>query len=640
MRWIVKLTIAFCVAVPNSGIAADPPSIDLALSFQPKQPGIQIDSPTVAERSQCKVQVEQLGKVSGWVVFGPQGQVIRRFVDTDGDNQVDQWRYYHNGLEVYRDYDTMKKNNKVDQSRWLNTGGSRWAIDADENGVIDGWKRISAEEATKVAVEALIKKDGELLSSVLATGEELKELGIIDSLSKEMLEAVAGATTFANTAASKSKTISPQTRWVRFDSSMLMPNVIPVEEGKAKQDLTVYENVMAIIETDGSTGFVQIGEMLKVGDVWKLTQLPRPIEGNSIEISAGGLLMQPAALRGGVPGGFPGSVDPKMQELLDQLQKLDRASPSPNSAPNVVAKYNRDRVEVLGKLVAASATPQERTQWLQQMVDGIAAAIQSGSYPEGLKQLQSIESDLKTKTPTATLVPYVTYRRLLSEYGTKIRNPNSSDQERQESQVWWLSELEKFANAYPKAPDANDAMLQLAIAKEFSGAVDDSKEWYGRIAKSADVKDEAVIRAKGALRRLSLTGKPLAITGKTLRGQAVDIRAYRGKTVLVIFWATWCQPCTEDLPQLQKLYAQYQRTGFEVLGINLDTNPALIQPYLQQNRVAWPHIQAVGGLEGDLAKSFGIISLPTMFLVDRNGVVVNNATSVEDLKERLPKLLK
>ncbi|MFG0296000.1 MAG: thioredoxin, partial [Maioricimonas sp. JB045] len=100
------------------------------MKYRPVQPGVDYETPDARDFSQCKVEVERSGKSSGWVVLGPQGQVLRRFVDSDGDNVVDQWRYYRHGLEVYRDIDT-NGNSEVDQSRWLNTGGTRWGIDTD-----------------------------------------------------------------------------------------------------------------------------------------------------------------------------------------------------------------------------------------------------------------------------------------------------------------------------------------------------------------------------------------------------------------------------------------------------------------------------------------------------------------------------
>ncbi len=110
--------------------------------------------------------------------------------------------------------------------------------------------------------------------------------------------------------------------------------------------------------------------------------------------------------------------------------------------------------------------------------------------------------------------------------------------------------------------------------------------------------------------------------------------------LLVIFWSTWCKPCTEDLPQILALYGQYKSQGFEVLGVNLDTTTDLVQPYITEHKVPWRHIHEAGGLESGPGKAFGIISLPTMFLVDKTGTVISRSTSVPELKTELPKLVK
>ena len=103
--------------------------------------------------------------------------------------------------------------------------------------------------------------------------------------------------------------------------------------------------------------------------------------------------------------------------------------------------------------------------------------------------------------------------------------------------------------------------------------MDDARRWYGQLVKDhADTN--AGGRARGALRRLDLTGNPLQLAGKTLQGRPLDISAYKGKVTLVVFWATWAQPYTEDLPGLVALHKKYQRSGFEILGVNLDANPA------------------------------------------------------------------
>ena len=74
--------------------------------------------------------------------------------DTNGDNLVDQWSYFRDGIEVYRDIDA-NFNGKADQYRWLGTAGTRWGLDKNEDGKIDTWKNISAEEVTAELVAAM-----------------------------------------------------------------------------------------------------------------------------------------------------------------------------------------------------------------------------------------------------------------------------------------------------------------------------------------------------------------------------------------------------------------------------------------------------------------------------------------------------
>ncbi|MEZ6068339.1 MAG: hypothetical protein R3B90_22085 [Planctomycetaceae bacterium] len=101
---------------------------------------------------------------------------------------------------------------------------------------------------------------------MLVNGQDVQALGLTEAVGKDLLQGVANPAAQLQKVAT-SKSFAPGTRWTRFDSSLLMPNVIPAEAGKAKEDLTVYENVMAIVENQGETAFVQIGEMVRVGDV-------------------------------------------------------------------------------------------------------------------------------------------------------------------------------------------------------------------------------------------------------------------------------------------------------------------------------------------------------------------------------------
>lgn len=630
------LTVAASFAVPDFAAAADAPTPEAVFGgqFVPTQKGVEIDTPEKSEYAQCQVKVERKGKVSGWVVYGPQGQILRRFTDTaDADEVVDQWRYYHNGLEVYRDIDT-NGNNKFDQYRWLNTAGTRWGIDANEDGKVDSWKVLSAEEACRVAVEAMIAKDYDRLQSVLVSAEDLKGLGVSADLTKQLLESVAKPAEQAKAAAQGSKLLGPSTTWMRFDSSS--PGLIPADEGKAEQDLLVYENAMAIVDPGGGqAGLIQIGEMVRIGDVWKLTQVPKPIEGDTVQITFGGILMQPPA---STPDGVPGGISPKMRELLEALQKLDGEAPKPEDGAEAFAKYNAARAGILRGLIDASETPEDKEMWIRQFSDSVSAAVQMGIYPEGLKALEALERQLNDQKADAALRAYVTYRRVVADYNQRARAAAAED--RVEVQKWWLEQLKAFVETYPQSPDAAEALLQLALAEEVNNEDPEAAAtWYGKLAKE-HAESGPGIQAAGALRRLGLKGKPFVLSGSGLKGGTVSVDDFKGKVVLVLYWSTGCVPCEQDLPLVRALYEQYKGQGFEILGVNLDLTAEPVGPYLAKHKITWPQIHEPGGLESRPAREYGIVLQPTMILVGRDGKVLSRNTPVTYLKEALPELLK
>ena len=126
----------------------------------------------------------------------------------------------------------------------------------------------------------------------------------------------------------------------------------------------------------------------------------------------------------------------------------------------------------------------------------------------------------------------------------------------------------------------------------------------------------------------------------------MDVKSLKGQVVLVVFWASEYKVCEENVPQLRALYQDNKAKGFEIVGVSLDFEKTTALPFVQKNKMTWKQIyqpsgeNQSGGLNSPIATSFGIISLPTMFLVDRDGKVVNRNASLTDVKADLPNLLK
>lgn len=114
--------------------------------------------------------------------------------------------------------------------------------------------------------------------------------------------------------------------------------------------------------------------------------------------------------------------------------------------------------------------------------------------------------------------------------------------------------------------------------------------------------------------------KALDFTGKTSTGQLVKLSDYRGKVVLLDFWASWCGPCKKEFPFLVQLHRKLQDKNFVVLAINLDTDAVKMQDFLSKQKPgpAFPILVDPGG---KLPVLYDVEGMPTTVLIDKKGIV-------------------
>jgi thiol-disulfide isomerase/thioredoxin len=156
--------------------------------------------------------------------------------------------------------------------------------------------------------------------------------------------------------------------------------------------------------------------------------------------------------------------------------------------------------------------------------------------------------------------------------------------------------------------------------------------------KAADHID--VFKATG--RRLGLPGNPIEVKGTTIAGEPFDVTQYKGKVVLVDFWATWCGPCLAEMPHIKQVYADYHDKGFEIVGVSLDYKKEALEEYVKSEKIAWVqlfHESEDAADANPVAKYYGINGIPTAILVNREGNVVSVQALGETLDSELEKLL-
>jgi len=115
-------------------------------------------------------------------------------------------------------------------------------------------------------------------------------------------------------------------------------------------------------------------------------------------------------------------------------------------------------------------------------------------------------------------------------------------------------------------------------------------------------------------------------------GRNVSLNSLQGKVVLISFWATWCRECHAEMPALEQLHRELGDHGLSVLGVNFREGAQVIQQYAKELKLTFPLLLDPAG---KIKNSFGVIGLPTTFLIARNGETIGFAVGPRDW-ERVP----
>ena len=624
--------VCFAAATLLASTLAEGATVQEALQYVPVQREVEYDRPSAKEVKDCTIDSEKIGKTSAWIVRGGGGQVLRVFGDTNSDNSVDQWSYFQNGIEVYRDIDS-NYDGKADQYRWFGLAGTRWGIDKNQDGQIDYWKAISAEEVTAEVLSAMSRRDASQFARVLLTSEELARLGLGKESAQQIGQQIKSAPQRFKSLVAKQREVDQRTKWIHFGATR--PGVLPAGSSGSTRDLTVYENVSAMVETAGKHGQIPIGSLVRVGEVWRMVDVPTVMLDEEQRLAAG-YFFQPSLNKVPEPPTPPeGAISEEMRELVGQLDALEKDLASAKT-PATRGKAYEQQAGILREMASKAKTQKDQTIWIRQLADTLSAGAQSGDYPAGIEKLNELHGELARQSKKSNLTGYVLFRMMTSEYSMALNDPKADLAKIQEDRV---VQLKDFIENYPESADAAEAMLQVAIAEEFAGNEEDALQWYDEILKSKG--DELVTRkAQGARRRLTGVGKPLVMEGPTTDGRKLNLGQLRGRLVLLHYWATWCEPCKDDIKKLDKLVAEYGGKKFMPVGINVDTDDQSLSDFLRRNRLNWPQLHEKGGLDSRLAVDLGILTVPTMILIDEKGNVVDRDILISEVETYLSKNLK
>jgi len=240
----------------------------------------------------------------------------------------------------------------------------------------------------------------------------------------------------------------------------------------------------------------------------------------------------------------------------------------------------------------------------------------------------------------------------LQRIAASIKDPDFFNEEERRDTALVLRNRRLLEANYYKILDA-----KMVFAKEFSNSfvsldlvnnaaknntyIQQAEEAFNMLSDSIKQSPSADIARMLILKKrmVPLGGIAPEFEMKDIQGKAVKLSSYRGKYLLLDFWASWCLPCRQEHPNLSAIYDGFKDIGFDILSVSIDDNRDNWIAAVAQDRLVWTQVSDLMAAKSDVYISYGISTVPSNFLIDPQGKVIAKDLRGEALKAKIQEVL-